>query len=114
MPNLPPGTDPAAVAAFQEKTAEAARRRSSAKASRRIKGQLRRMRATLGETPKADLALYGSLAAVSQAVAEARAAAQRRPGAAKSRRAGNPIDRWPYRDNPRRPLQQPPVSTATQ
>jgi chromosome segregation ATPase len=71
VPNLPPGTDPAAVAAFQEQTAEAARRQSSATAElRRIKDQLRRMRATLGETPKADLALYTRLDTVSQTVAE--------------------------------------------
>jgi hypothetical protein len=71
MPNLPPGTDPAAVAAFQEETAEAGRRLSSAAAELdRVKNQLRQMRATLGETPKADLALYTSLNQVDQAVAE--------------------------------------------
>jgi hypothetical protein len=71
VPNLPPGTDPAAVAAFQGETAEAARRVSSAGAELdRIKNQLRQMRATLRETPKADLALYARLDAVSQAVAE--------------------------------------------
>lgn len=71
VPNLPPGTDPAAVAAFQEETAEAARRLSSASAEvDRVKNQLRLMRATLGETPKADLALYARLDAVGQAVAE--------------------------------------------
>jgi hypothetical protein len=71
VPNLPPGTDPAAVAAFQGETAEAARRLSSAAAEiDRIKDQLRQMRATLGETPKADLALYARLDAVGQALAE--------------------------------------------
>jgi hypothetical protein len=71
VPNLPPGTDPAAVAAFQEETAEAGRRLSSAAAELGlIKDQLRRMRATLSEAPRADLALYARLDAVGQAVAE--------------------------------------------
>src|SRR5215203_1557034 len=71
VPNLPPGTDPAAVAAFQAETAEAARRLSSAVAELgRVKNQLRQMRATLGETPSADLALYARLDAVGQSVAE--------------------------------------------
>ena len=71
MPNLPSGTDPAAVAAFQGETAEAARRLSSAAAElNRIKDQLRQMRATLGETLRADLTLYARLDAVGQAVAE--------------------------------------------
>jgi hypothetical protein len=59
------------VAAFQGEAAEAGRRLSSAQAELgRVKDQLRRMRATLGETPRADLALYASLDAVGQAVAE--------------------------------------------
>ncbi|HSG41189.1 MAG TPA: glycosyl hydrolase, partial [Thermoanaerobaculia bacterium] len=71
VPSLPPGTDPAAVAAFQGETAEAGRRLSSAAAELGlIKNQLRQMRATLGETPKADLALYARLDAVGQTVAE--------------------------------------------
>lgn len=71
VPNLPPGTDPAAVAAFQGETAEAGRRLASAASELGLlKDQLRRMRATLGETPKADLALYARLDAVGQAVAE--------------------------------------------
>lgn len=71
VPNLPPGTDPAAVAAFQGETAEAARRLSAATAELdRIKDQLRRMRVTLGETPRADLALYGRLDAVGKVVAD--------------------------------------------
>ena len=71
MPNLPSGTDPAAVAAFQGETAEAARRLSSAAAELHcIKDQLRHMRATLGETPKADLTLYVRLDAAGQAVAD--------------------------------------------
>src|SRR5436309_6463281 len=68
VPNLPSGTDPAAVAAFQGETAEAARRLSSAAAElNRIKDQLRQMRATLGETLRADLTLYARLDAVGQA-----------------------------------------------
>lgn len=71
VPNLPPGTDPAAVAAFQGETAEAGRRLASvASELGLIKNQLRRMRATLGETPRADLALYGLLDAVGKAVAD--------------------------------------------
>jgi photosystem II stability/assembly factor-like uncharacterized protein len=71
VPNLPPGNDPAAVAAFQAETAEAARRQSSATAEiERIQDQLRQMRATLGQTPKADLALYAQLDVVGKAVAD--------------------------------------------
>jgi hypothetical protein len=71
VPNLAPGNDPAAVAAFQGETAEAARRQSSAAAELdRIKNQLRQMRATLGATPRADLALYARLDALGQAVAD--------------------------------------------
>lgn len=73
VPNLPPGTDPAAVAAFQAETAEAGRRLASvASELSLIQDQLRRMRATLGETPRADLALYSRLDAVGQALAELR------------------------------------------
>ncbi|HET9225782.1 MAG TPA: glycosyl hydrolase [Thermoanaerobaculia bacterium] len=71
VPNLPPGTDPAAVAAFQGETAEAGRRLASAASELGlIKNQLRQMRATLGETPRADLALYTRLDAVSKGVAD--------------------------------------------
>ena len=71
VPDLPPGTDPAAVAAFQGETAEATRRLSSAAAElRRVKDQLRQMWATLGETPRADLTLYVRLDSVGQAVAD--------------------------------------------
>jgi photosystem II stability/assembly factor-like uncharacterized protein len=71
VPNLPPGTDPAAVAAFQGETAEAGRRLSAVAAELGlIQNQLRQMRATLAETPRADLALYARLDAVGQAVAE--------------------------------------------
>ncbi len=70
VPNLAPGTDPQAVAAFQERTAEALRRVSSASAELdELKDQLKHMRATLAETPKADPALYAQLDAVNVAVA---------------------------------------------
>jgi hypothetical protein len=68
VPNLPAGTDPVAVAAFQGETAEAARRLASASAElNRLREQLVQMRATLGQTPRADLALYAALDAVGQA-----------------------------------------------
>lgn len=71
VPNLAPGTDPAAVAAFQGETAEAARRLAAAAAELgQVNDQLRWMRVTLRETPKADLALYARLDAVARAVAE--------------------------------------------
>ena len=53
------------------------------------------MRATLVETPEADLALYARLDSVGQAVAELASAAQRRPGAAEAQRVGRPVDRRP-------------------
>ncbi len=69
--NLAPGTDPQAVAAFQQQTAEAARRGSSlAEELGQLRDQLKHMRATLIETPKASPALYAQLDAVSRAVAE--------------------------------------------
>ena len=71
VPNLAPGTDPAAVAAFQQQTAEAARRESSlSEELGALRDQLKHMRATLVETPKASPALYAQLDAVSRAVAE--------------------------------------------
>ncbi|HEV7669985.1 MAG TPA: glycosyl hydrolase [Thermoanaerobaculia bacterium] len=69
--NLAPGTDPQAVAAFQQQTAEAARRESSlAEELDQLRDQLKHMRATLGETPKASPDLYSQLDAVSHAVAD--------------------------------------------
>ena len=71
LPNLPPGTDPAAVAAFQAETAEAGRRLAAAGGELgRVRDQLRRMRATLSEAPRADLALYARLDAAGRALAE--------------------------------------------
>jgi Sortilin, neurotensin receptor 3, len=71
VPNLAPGTDPAVVAAFQQQTAEAARRGSAiASVLGSLREQLKHMRATLLETPRASPALYAQLDAVSAAVAE--------------------------------------------
>jgi hypothetical protein len=70
VPNLPPGTDPVAVAAFQQQTAEAGRRMAAAGSEiSRIREQLRHMRATLVETPRAERSLYGRLDSLSQSVA---------------------------------------------
>jgi hypothetical protein len=69
--NLPAGTDPVAVAEFQQRTAEAGRRAAIAGSELgRIQEQLRHMRATLVETPKADPALHGRLDSVGRSVAE--------------------------------------------
>jgi hypothetical protein len=71
VPNLIPGTDVAAVAAFQEQTAELRRRVGGAGAEiGRVKEQLRQMRAALVETPKADPALYGRVDSLAWAVAD--------------------------------------------
>lgn len=71
VPNLAPGVDPAAVAAFQQQTAEASRRQSAiSEELGALRDQLKHMRATLVETPKANPALYAQLDAVSRAVAE--------------------------------------------
>ncbi|HXU33232.1 MAG TPA: glycosyl hydrolase, partial [Thermoanaerobaculia bacterium] len=71
VPNLAPGTDPQAVAAFQQRTAEDLRRVSSIAAELdQLRDQLKQMRATLAETPKADPALYAQLDTLSRAVAD--------------------------------------------
>ena len=58
-PNLPAGADPAAVAAFQQETAELLRRAGGAAAeARRVRERLRHLRAALAETPKADAELF--------------------------------------------------------
>jgi hypothetical protein len=69
--NLIPGTDVAAVAAFQQQTAELRRRVGAAGAEiGRAKDQLRHMRAALVETPKADPALYGRVDSLARVVAD--------------------------------------------
>jgi len=70
VPNLAPGTDPVAVAAFQQQTAEVQRRVGAVGSEiGRVKDQLRHMRAALAETPKADPALYGRVDSVAKQVA---------------------------------------------
>ncbi len=55
VPNLPPGTDPAAVAAFQQETAALARRANGAAAEAgRVRERLSHLRAALAETPRAE------------------------------------------------------------
>ncbi|MEO8224468.1 MAG: glycosyl hydrolase, partial [Gammaproteobacteria bacterium] len=67
---LSPGTDVAAVVAFQQQTAEAERRVAAAGAELgRAREQLRAMRATLVGTPRADPALYLATDSVTRAVA---------------------------------------------
>jgi hypothetical protein len=71
VPNLAPDTDPSAVAAFQQQTADAARRGASvASELNGLREQLKHMRVTLAQTPQASPALYAQLDAVSGAVAE--------------------------------------------
>jgi photosystem II stability/assembly factor-like uncharacterized protein len=70
---LPTGTDLTAVAAFQQQVAELRRRVAGAGEDvNRVRDQLRRMRAALLATPKADLALFARLDAADKAVAELR------------------------------------------
>jgi photosystem II stability/assembly factor-like uncharacterized protein len=70
VPNLAPGTDVAAVAAFQQQTAEVRRRVGAAAAElRRARNQLRHMRAALLEAPKADPALFAAIDSASAVLA---------------------------------------------
>ena len=65
VPNLPEGTDPAAVAAFQQETAALLRRVHGAAAeARRVRERLRHLRAALSETPGADETLFSRMDAV--------------------------------------------------
>jgi len=71
VPNLSPGTDPQAVAAFQQRTAEASRRAAAAAATLgQLQEQLQHLAATLALTPKADLGVYGQLEALRRQAAE--------------------------------------------
>jgi chromosome segregation ATPase len=71
VPNLPEGTDVVAVAAFQQQTAELRRQVAAAGSELgQIGNQLRHMRATLAQTPKADPGLYGRIDSLSARVAE--------------------------------------------
>lgn len=71
VPNLSPGADPAAVAAFQQQTADAARRVVALRATLgEIRQQLVHLGATLAATPRAELSLHAELAALGRKVAE--------------------------------------------
>ena len=70
VPNLSPGTDPAAVAAFQQRTAAAARRRSAlAETIGEAREELRHLEATLLATPQADPTLFGRVGAIKSRLA---------------------------------------------
>ena len=70
-PNLPEGVDPAAVAAFQQETAELLRRTHGAAAeARRVRERLRHLRAALRETPGADEALFGRMDTVLETLSD--------------------------------------------
>jgi photosystem II stability/assembly factor-like uncharacterized protein len=71
VPTLPQGTDPVAVAAFQQETADFARTLEAA--SGRLgeaRTKLRHMRAALLRTPRADSALFADMEQVERALAE--------------------------------------------
>ena len=62
VPNLPADADPAAITAFQQETADLLRRANGAAAEAgRVRERLRRLRAALAETPRADPALYSRM-----------------------------------------------------
>ncbi len=71
VPTAPPGTDFAAVTAFQFEVSELMREMAGASAEvGRVRDRLRHMRAALLETPKADPALFGQLDALGQKLEE--------------------------------------------
>lgn len=71
VPTAPPGTDFAAVAAFQFEVSELMREMAGASAEvGRVRDRLRHMRAALVETPKADPALFGQLDALGRKLEE--------------------------------------------
>jgi hypothetical protein len=70
VPNLPPGTDPAAVAAFQQQVAELRRRAAGTGAEiGRVRDELRHMRTALVAAPRAEPALFARIDAASAAAA---------------------------------------------
>ncbi len=70
VPGLNPGTDFAAVAAFQQETADLLRQVAGLGMEvSRVRDQLRHMRAALVRTPRADPALYGRVDSLTAAVA---------------------------------------------
>ncbi|MDX1997013.1 MAG: glycosyl hydrolase [Thermoanaerobaculia bacterium] len=71
VPNLSPGADPVAVAGFQQRTADAARRVAALRATLgEIRQQLVHLEATLAVTPRAELSLHAELATLGRQVAE--------------------------------------------
>ncbi|MEX2178444.1 MAG: hypothetical protein WD801_07020 [Gemmatimonadaceae bacterium] len=70
VPNAPPGTDYVAVAAFQQETAELARRMDGVSAELdRVRDRLRYMRAALAEAPRASPTLALRMDTVAQRLA---------------------------------------------
>ena len=71
VPNLPEGTDPAAVAAFQQRTADLLRRAGGAAAeARRVRERLRHLRAALVETPGAHDGFFARLDSIGRTVSD--------------------------------------------
>lgn len=71
VPNLPEGTDPAAVAAFQQRTADLLRRAGGAAAeARRVRERLRHLRAALVETPGAHDGFFARLDSIRRTVSD--------------------------------------------
>ncbi len=70
VPNLPPGTDPVAVAEFQQSTAELMRKAASVAAEiGRARERLRYLRAALLEAPRGEPALFARMDSVARALA---------------------------------------------
>lgn len=71
VPNLPEGTDPAAVAAFQQRTADLLRRAGGAGAEAgRVRERLRHLRAALVETPGADDEFFSRLDSIRRTLSD--------------------------------------------
>ncbi len=71
VPTLPEGTDPTAVAAFQQETAALLRDAHAAAArTREIRTRLTHLRAALDETPGADPSLYAEMDAILRVVSD--------------------------------------------
>lgn len=71
VPNLPEGTDPAVVAAFQQRTADLLRRAGGAAAeARRVRERLRHLRAALVETPGANDGFFARLDSIRRTLSD--------------------------------------------
>ena len=71
VPNLPEGTDPAVVAAFQQRTADLLRRAGGAAAeARRVRERLRHLRAALVETPGAHDGFFARLDSIRRTLSD--------------------------------------------